>query len=302
LEIELGGEIMSFIDKIHALANKRGVRAACAAMTALAVTASSTPAWAITGGANASPGEFPSVVSIQRLGATWSHSCMGAYLGGRSVLTSASCLDGASASSIRAVGGLYDRSNESTAQISNAVAYKVNPNYGMGTSTNPNDIAIVHLDRSFDEPLCPPEVLPPIHWWPWAPQPICYNCVDGDPNAGIVSEVVGWGRTSSTNTLPNILQKGSMEVMNGLDANRLLGSVLGAPQVNNMQMALIDPPGMVTMSNGDGLVYEPSGNGGRVLAGIRSWGISSNGTTLASYPTVTTRVSAYLDWIAANSL
>jgi len=39
-----------------------------------------------------------------------------------------------------------------------------------------------------------------------------------------------------------------------------------------------------------------------VVAGIISWGISSGaGNCVLTYPSVCTRTSAYLDWIAANA-
>jgi hypothetical protein len=47
-------------------------------------------------------------------------------------------------------------------------------------------------------------------------------------------------------------------------------------------------------------LYGPDG-GNTVLFGINSWGVTSNGNTLASYPYVTTRVASYVDWIKANT-
>jgi hypothetical protein len=95
-----------------------------------------------------------------------------------------------------------------------------------------------------------------------------------------------------------------MTAISAKTANNLLAPVLGpdpVPWVVNDQLALYDSRHEVTMERGDGLAFCTSG-GRTYLAGIQSWGIlsSSSGMFLASYPTVTTRVSAYLDWISAN--
>lgn len=42
-------------------------------------------------------------------------------------------------------------------------------------------------------------------------------------------------------------------------------------------------------------------DGGTRVAGVTSWGISSGGDCLQNYPSVYTRTSAYLAWIAANT-
>lgn len=45
----------------------------------------------------------------------------------------------------------------------------------------------------------------------------------------------------------------------------------------------------------------PDGTGGYYVAGVTSWGISNPlGNCLQTYPSVYTRTSAYLDWIASN--
>jgi hypothetical protein len=264
-------------------------------MAGLAIVGLSTPAWAIQGGSNAEPGEFPWSVSIEtwdRSAQTWDHICTGAYLGQRAVLTAAHCVGRLPATGLRVMGGTISRSDLTHAQISGVVSYKVNENYGVGTGDYPNDIAIVYLDD--DLTYCGSVPLPRYHWPETPPDP----CTP-DPTAGETCSVVGWGLTSTSNVPPDILQVATMTAISTKTANNLLAPVLNlepepSPWVVNDQLALYDSRHQVTMERGDGLAFCTSG-GRTYLAGIQSWGVMSSGMDLASYPTVTTPVSAYLD-------
>jgi trypsin len=277
---------VSFIKKTHAIANKwRGAKTASAALTALAIIGSSTPAAAIVGGTNAIDGEFPPAVSIEFQG---SYACIGAYLGARSVLTTAHCVDGRPAGQFRVRGGTNEYANGG--QVIDVVSSQMHEQFGVGQATYANDIAILQLRSSFDES------------WPW-PELLAAAVLPAD-NAnqfvGTTCQAVGWGRTGPTLLLSTLLQRAPMPVILTEEAQTRFASVWGAVHVWDNQMGLFDSEGLVTMEAGDGLVFCPS-SGLTVLTGIRSWGVSSNGSALATYPTTTTRISSYLNWISNNT-
>jgi Trypsin len=289
---------MIFINTVHALTNKwRRAGNAPAALAALAIVTLSTPAWAIHGGSNAAPGEFPGVVSIERLsGTTWQHTCTGANLGNGAVLTAAHCVAGLSPAALRVKGGSISRSDPAGTQIVNVATYKINENYLSGAGKFPNDIAIINLSNDFPNPDDVGSVhLPPPGFVP--------------PNPGGPVSVVGWGLTELRSLVqPDILQSAVMANISTVAANGLLVGLIAAdpipsPWVVDQQLALYDSTLKVTMDAGDGLAFALS-NGQQVLAGIQSWGIASASGigTLASYPAVTTRVSSYFDWIRENTL
>jgi hypothetical protein len=124
---------------------------------------------------------------------------------------------------------------------------------------------------------------------------------NSDQFVGDVFVAEGWGRTSGGNALPCPLQVGRMTALSTDDANALF-STSEFPTVSNSQLAVYDLANNVTMCNGDsgGGLYCPSG-GNSVLCGINSFGVETGGVCLASYPSLTTRVSAYLDWIMVNA-
>ncbi|MGZ6086105.1 MAG: serine protease [Polyangiales bacterium] len=240
----------------------------------------------IIGGTNASPGEFPWMVSIERLGATWSHSCGGTLITSSAVLTAAHCVDGVNASTLRVQAGGTSRT--SLTQTSDVASYLMHEDYDVGATTYANDIAIIYLAQPFtlggDVQLAT------------LPQDNTNDFV------GTTCQVAGWGRIDATNMLPEELQKASIPVISTEEANVRLSGVSGANVWDN-QIALYDPAENITSSNGDngGPVMCPWG-GNSIVTGIQSWGVSSQlGTSLTSYPMVATRLSAYLAWIADNS-
>jgi secreted trypsin-like serine protease len=156
-------------------------------------------------------------------------------------------------------------------------------NYNTGTPTFANDIAILHLTTSIT-----------------AANNIAFATLASGSNdfAGTTCVISGWGRTSNSNNLPDILQKASIPVINTATCNSELNGIGNAWEGH---ICLFDPSERIGSCNGDsgGPLNCPSG-GSTVVAGVTSWGVSSNGNCLQSYPSVYTRVSYYYNWIINN--
>ncbi|ROT61979.1 trypsin 3 [Penaeus vannamei] len=99
----------------------------------------------IVGGVEASPGEFPHQISMQRNGIFGkSHSCGGSIFNENYIVTAGHCVHGTSASKIFVVAGEHDLSTTSgDEQESPAEALIEHEHYDSSTITN--DIALIKL-------------------------------------------------------------------------------------------------------------------------------------------------------------
>jgi len=246
----------------------------------------------IVNGVEATPGEFPWQLSQQRLGSTWSHSCGASLLSRTYVLSAAHCVQGTSVTVLRVVAGVHDRT-DANGVISNVASYKTHERYNLaGEGTFGNDIAILTLST-----------------------PIAANGGNiqyaslPDNNNDLFFDrtcvISGWGRTSSSNILPTFLQKVDITIISTARCNQLLAPVNGATATDRM-VCLFDSVAQTGSCNGDSggplnCKYPTASDSRRVVAGVTSWGISGGGACLQTYPSVYTRTSAYLDWIATNT-
>jgi secreted trypsin-like serine protease len=244
----------------------------------------------IIGGTNAAQGVWLWQLSQQRQsGSTWSHSCGASLLSSTAALSAAHCVDGASASIIRVIAGLYQRSDTSNAQTVNAASITVHQRYQVDAASYSNDIAIIHLAGAVDT----------------SASNVALLTLPADNNnnfAGTTCTITGWGRDSRDNTLPDILQQADIQVITTASCTSLMSPVNGATIWDN-HICLYDTANNIGSCNGDsgGPLNCPTGSGGHYVAGVTSWGISSVlGVCQQDYPSVYTRTSAYLDWIASN--
>ena len=237
----------------------------------------------VVGGVDASRGEFPWQLSQQRLGGSWSHSCGASLIGSNRALSAAHCVDGASASILRVIAGLHQRSDTSGTQTSNVASYTMHAQYNQGTPTFANDIAILNLATAIT-----------------AGGNVAFAALAQGANdfAGTTCVISGWGRTSASNTLPDTLQKASIGV---ISRTQCQSAVAGIGNIGDGHICLFDSANNIGSCNGDsgGPLNCPSG-GSTVVAGVTSWGISSLGVCRQDYPSVYTRVSFYYDWINSN--
>jgi secreted trypsin-like serine protease len=235
----------------------------------------------VIGGSDASPGEFPWQLSQTRGG---SHSCGATLLDTNYGLTASHCVDGALPSSIQVIAGLWDRRDLSGTQTVDVASYTVHENYGAGTAAYSNDIAILN----FASPITYTENI----------QPATLPPNNNNDYAGTICEITGWGRTDSSNTLPNILQKTPVVVITTAECSNAMSGVGGANIWDN-HICVQDPSGNTGACNGDsgGPLNCPG-----AVAGVASWVVSSGtGNCLTDYPSVYTRTSAYLSWISSNT-
>ena len=104
----------------------------------------------IVGGSDASPGEFPFIVSFQELTRTWRRAfCGGTIYDESTVITAAHCINQNDLGKLYVVGG--EHSLESTSGTEQKLKVKkMITHYGYNSRTLNNDIAILQLDGKFD--------------------------------------------------------------------------------------------------------------------------------------------------------
>jgi elastase-2 len=238
----------------------------------------------IVGGAPATVGEFPHQLSQERLGGAWSHSCGSSLLGASKTLTAAHCVDGASVTILRVIAGLHDRSQPTGAVYANVASYTMHPQYNQGTETFNNDIGTIQTATPINE----------VGW-------IRYGLLPRDNNNQHVGEscvISGWGRTSSSNVLPLVLQRANINVISTDECNTRMAPVSGA-RVGPGQVCLYTP-GIGSCNGDSGGPLNCEDDRGTIISGVTSWGIQSGGSCLQTYPSVYTRTGFHLVWINAN--
>jgi len=237
----------------------------------------------VVGGSDAAPGEFPWQLSQTRGG---SHSCGASLLNANFALSAAHCVDGAAPGSITIIAGLHDRSNPAGSQEVNIIGYTMHEAYLTGAETFSNDVSTISLASPITiGGNVQVATLP-------ADNSNNYN--------GLTCVISGWGRTSASNVLPDILQKAPIQVIDTATCQSLVNDVAGTVIWDN-HICLYDTAQQIGSCNGDSGGPLNCPDGVTRVAGITSWGMSNGISCLQNYPSVYTRTSAYLDWIAANS-
>jgi len=158
--------------------------------------------------------------------------------------------------------------------------------YNNGQASFANDIAILTLQTSISTAGSNVALatLPPNN---------------NDQFTGANCVITGWGRTSASNTLPNILQQANITPLSTADCTTRIGRV-GTIWANHI--CVYDSTNQRGACNGDsGGPLNCPRTGGYYVAGVTSWVVSSGGACQVSYPSVYTRTSTYLSWIAANT-
>lgn len=173
------------------------VAALLASLFPLAAHATPAPESAaprIIGGHDAEPGQYPFMVSLQRLAGGSSdherHTCGATLISPSWVLTAAHCVDDLRPADLAAAVGLHTLEEKPRRRVSNVKAIHVHPAYNSATLVN--DVALVQLKRAV------PSVTP------------AAMLLKGDGSylrPGRAFTVTGWGVTAmDADALPNVLQ------------------------------------------------------------------------------------------------
>ncbi|XP_065085076.1 trypsin-1-like [Ochlerotatus camptorhynchus] len=237
----------------------------------------------IVGGVDALAGEYPYIVSIQRLFLTIStHVCGGTILNNFHVLTAAQCFFGKSAGRHRVQAGKLNLNQfEPVEQTVNMLWFTMHPNYD--GSPTPYDLAIVRLQSPFGfNSFIQPVVMP----------------IPNSIPSGVV-RFAGWGSTSMglLPGTPTILQQTRVSVFPNENCTQMLYGVMPITPEN---VCLGPATGGIGACNGDagGPVVQVT-NGQHVLVGIITWQVFPCG--IPGVPSISSRVSAFNDWIQENS-
>ncbi|XP_049538547.1 trypsin-1-like [Anopheles darlingi] len=244
------------------------------------------PSGRVVGGVNALPGEFPAIVSIQRVILVVSvHVCGGTVLNNFWILTAAHCItENPETATFQIWAGAHDFSaTEPSRQVITVSRTIPHPEYVGGV--NPSDVGLMRMvtPLTFTDRV-QPTVLPPAS--------------QTNPTGAVT--LAGWGSTSAgvLPTTPDILQKVTKPLITFAECLAAAGvdSPLGPTNICTGPLT-----GGVSACSGDsgGPLYSIQ-NGQQVQVGIVSWGFIPCGSVGA--PSVYVGVANYLNWINAEAI
>ncbi|VVC99575.1 unnamed protein product [Leptidea sinapis] len=240
----------------------------------------------IVGGQETSIERYPSIVQVDFYSiwtATWSQSCAGNIINSIFVLCAAHCFEGTLALAIyrRIRAGSTDRNTGGVVHDVDSVLN--HPAYGIAARYDA-DINLVRLRT-------------PLVYTPVVQRVTIISHNSGIPDNSAVTHA-GWGTTSSGGQASPILRDVVIYVINNqLCADRyaqLFPNSVYRVTRNMICAGLLDIGGRDACQGDSGgpLYY------GTLLVGIVSWG---HGCANATFPGVSTSVSAYTNWIVSNA-
>jgi len=226
----------------------------------------------VVGGSNANIANYPWQMSLR---VSNSHSCGASLISGTKGVTAAHCGGGA-LGTYSTLTGTSDRTVTTcgTCALRSLTSFVRHANYAdNGNQGYPNDIATIRFSNVPANANTGYVTMAASNAGNYAGQ----NCI-----------ITGWGRTSATSALPNMLQQGTMTVL----TNAACASIWGSTAINNGHICI--QANTVASCSGD--------SGGpltcaSVLTGATSWGQAQ---CSPSYPSVYSRISFFRAWIDAN--
>ncbi|KAK6168406.1 hypothetical protein SNE40_020947 [Patella caerulea] len=255
----------------------------CIALLVIVGVVTAKPTQRIVNGEEATPNEFPHIVSLQTsfFGFSWSHSCGGTLISRNYVLTAAHCVDGRSARDLRVELGKHNldttEPNQQRISISKIIMH---PGYDGNAEGYPNDIAVLELSNSAN--LVPGFI----------------ETTELAPDLSYEGENVvlaGWGKLKGSDSgTPTRLQKVTIPVISQTTC------INEWQHIFETHICVFDPSVSTGACNGDsgGPMYCSDGNGGVVVCGVTSWGASG---CPGDKPTIYGRVSKFTPWIRSNT-
>jgi secreted trypsin-like serine protease len=247
----------------------KSFRLAATAAAAVVILGLSVPAWAVEGGRDADIQTYPYMGQLDSH--TYGHVCGVVLIGPTTAVTTASCV-GMPSASYSVTFGSNDKNDVSCAPpcVNRDVTSVIrHPNFDATVPGLPYDIAVLHFSPiDYNSNVVPIELASP---------------ADGN-NAGETCTITGWGNPGKM-----LLQEGQMTVMTNTDCSAYWGPSL----INDGHVCSADAN--VGPDPGDGGGALECGN---KLAGLISWG---HVPYSAGWPTVSTRISQFHDWIWAQN-
>jgi secreted trypsin-like serine protease len=224
----------------------------------------------VVGGSTGNIANHPHQLSMRY---SSSHSCGASLISTTRAVCAAHC-GGSAVSYYSILGGTTDRTitSCSTCVLRNLISFIRHPNYNENASGYPYDISVLTFSAVTTNSNL---------------RAISMATSASGDFSGVSCVITGWGKTSSTSSLPINLQQGSMTVMTNSACAGTWGS-----SINSGHICVTAPT--VSACNGDsGGPLVCSG----VLAGATSWGVSD---CSPSYPSVYSRISTFYSWIIAQ--
>merc|ERR1719192_337793 len=156
----------------------------------------------IIGGSSVSIRSHPHQVSLQSSGG--GHMCGGSIISATKVVCAAHCTQ-RSASNYRIRAGSADRTSGGQVKAVRRVAN--HPSYCGSCNGFPHDISVLTVDSAFS----------------FGSAVRAIQMASSGDFAGQTCTITGWGRTSSSNSIPRSLQGASIGVLSHRDCSRQLG-------------------------------------------------------------------------------
>ncbi|CAD6998839.1 unnamed protein product [Ceratitis capitata] len=235
------------------------------------------PTGRVIKGQDAEPHSAPYIVSLSSKAESHSHKCGGTIISKEWVLTAGHCIS--TAVGMGVIAGLHTRSDVNERTQSRVVDFgKVHPNFGGGVG--PYDIAILHVS----EPFVFNEWVSP------ATLPQREEIHSGE------THLYGWGQVKAFNfNAAKILQTVQIEIIEYNECKETLSESAPLESTNICTSSLSQGISACNGDSGGPLVKEYE-NAPSELIGIVSWGYIPCG--MANLPSIFTRVSSYISWVA----